>query len=95
VELEGDTLDAQGFLLDIDDAGRHLEAVAALCQGKVLNEIPEFGGLSPSIELLARFLCSAFCGRITAPAVTAVAVTVAEDADACAMYRKELVCASD
>jgi 6-pyruvoyltetrahydropterin/6-carboxytetrahydropterin synthase len=95
VQLEGETLDQQGFLLDIDDVGRQLEQVLSQFRGKLLNDIGEFRGLPPSIEQLARLLCIRFRQRVTASNIRAVSLTVAENGDACASYREETTCVPD
>ncbi len=78
--LSGERLDADGFLVDIDALAAGIDAVLPRFQNALLNELPEFEGLNPSIEHLARILWRAFRARLTPPDRMAAAVTVWEDA---------------
>ncbi|WP_374685789.1 6-pyruvoyl tetrahydropterin synthase family protein, partial [Promineifilum sp.] len=50
VQLEGAELDRHGYLVDIVDIERHLEALVVHYRDRTLNDLPEFAGLNPSIE---------------------------------------------
>ena len=52
---EGPSLDEHGFLLDIDDVQRRLDALTDRYEQKTLNDFPEFGG---PIRAFARSLSS-------------------------------------
>ena len=54
VELAGCRLDEHGYLVDIVDIETHLDALVAHYRDRVLNDLPEFAGLNPSIEHFAR-----------------------------------------
>ena len=54
--LEADKLDHHGFLVDIVDVERHLDAIAAEYEGQTLNTLTAFTGLNPSIERLAAII---------------------------------------
>jgi 6-pyruvoyltetrahydropterin/6-carboxytetrahydropterin synthase len=84
--LSGDTLDAHGFLVDIDAVAAGLEAVIADVRDKTLNDLPEFHGLNPSIEHLARILCRRLRSRLPDAGLRQVAVTIWENASAWAAY---------
>jgi 6-pyruvoyltetrahydropterin/6-carboxytetrahydropterin synthase len=89
VQLEGSTLDAHGYLVDIVDIEAHLEALVAYYRDRTLNELPEFEGLNPSIEHFARILCQALSTRIQAPHLSAITIKIWENEIAWAAYRKE------
>jgi 6-pyruvoyltetrahydropterin/6-carboxytetrahydropterin synthase len=89
VQLEGATLDAHGYLVDIVDIEAHLEALVAYYLDRTLNELPEFEGLNPSIEHFARIFCQALLTRIQAPHLSAITVKIWENEIAWAAYRKE------
>jgi 6-pyruvoyltetrahydropterin/6-carboxytetrahydropterin synthase len=57
VELEGERLDAHGYLLDLVDLETRLEAMVTRFAGQRLNDQPEFAGLNPSLEHFARIVC--------------------------------------
>jgi len=89
VQLQGPTLDQHGYLVDIVDIKRHLEALVVHYRDKTLNDFPEFKGLNPSLEHFARLFCHALSERIQAPNLSAVLVTMWEDESTWAAYRKE------
>ncbi len=89
VQLEGATLDAHGYLVDIVDIEAHLEALVAYYRDRTLNELPEFEGLNPSIEHFARIFCQALSAYIQAPHLRAITVKIWENEIAWAAYRQE------
>ncbi len=90
VQLEGSTLNEQGYLVDIVEIESHLRELLAYYQDKTLNDLHEFKGLNPSIEHLARLLCQALLDRMKEPNIRGVAVRVWESANAWARYRQDL-----
>jgi 6-pyruvoyltetrahydropterin/6-carboxytetrahydropterin synthase len=89
VQLEGATLDAHGYLVDIVDIETHLEALVAYYRDRTLNELPEFEALNPSIEHFARIFCQALSTRIQVPHLSAITVRIWENEIAWAAYRKD------
>ena len=89
VQLQGPTLDQHGYLVDIVDIKRHLDALVVHYRDKTLNDFPEFKGLNPSLEHFARLFCHALSERIQAPNLSAVLVTMWEDESTWAAYRQE------
>ncbi|TMF02397.1 MAG: 6-carboxytetrahydropterin synthase, partial [Chloroflexi bacterium] len=55
---------------------------------RLLNDLPEFHGLNPSIEQFARILCQRLGKRLAAPNLTGVAVRLWENDIASASYRE-------
>lgn len=94
VQLEGSPLNDQGYLVDIDDLEHHLNELLGAYQDKTLNDLPEFRDLNPSIEHLARVLCTALSGRLKAPNIEAMTIRVWENANAWALCRQDLSCGS-
>ena len=88
VQLEGPALDEHGFLVDIVDVEVRLEEHVAYFRDRMLNELPEFAGLNPSIEHFARIICEDLLNHIKAP-LRAITVRIWEDDIAWAAYRKE------
>jgi 6-pyruvoyltetrahydropterin/6-carboxytetrahydropterin synthase len=86
LRLSGDTLDANGFLVDIDAMAAGLEAVLAAFRDQTLNDLPEFHALNPSIEHLARILCRALRARLPEAGLREVAMTIWESPSAWASY---------
>jgi 6-pyruvoyltetrahydropterin/6-carboxytetrahydropterin synthase len=85
---EGGDLDGHGFLVDIDDVQRRLDSLVERYRDHTLNDLPEFAGLNPSVEHFARILSDALV--VDAPNLNALEVTVWEDDDAAAAYRRSL-----
>jgi 6-pyruvoyltetrahydropterin/6-carboxytetrahydropterin synthase len=86
VELSGEALDSHGYLVDIVDITRALEDLVAHLRDQTLNELPEFAGLNPSIEHLARIFCHAFMKRIHAPNLSRIRVQIWENEIAWSAY---------
>src|SRR5215210_8314254 len=89
VQLEGESLDKHGYLVDIVDIKNNLDALLAYFGNKTLNDISEFAGLNPSLEHFARIFCQMLSDRIEAPNLSAIAIKMWEDATAWAAYRQE------
>src|SRR5512138_3700388 len=66
LQLRADELDQHGYLVDIVDVSRHLDELIAYFGEKMLNELPEFEGLNPSLEHFSRILATALDQRIKA-----------------------------
>jgi 6-pyruvoyltetrahydropterin/6-carboxytetrahydropterin synthase len=88
--LTGKALDGHGFLVDIDLVNAELEAVLAGFRDKTLNELPQFRGLNPSIEHLARILCAALRSRLPDARLHEVAVTIWESPAAWAAFTETI-----
>lgn len=89
VELEGQPLDEHGYLLDIDEIKRHLDELLSQFEGRMLNSLPDFEGLNPSLERFARILCAALANRVRNEQLTALTIKLWEDPVAWASYRLE------
>lgn len=90
VQLGGESLDAHGFLADIDDISHALDALTADFRDRTLNDLPEFAGLNPSIEHFARILCHAFVSRLRPPNLTRIRVSLWENEIAWTAYEQDL-----
>ncbi len=87
--LDGRNLDTHGYLVDICDIESVLEDQVSYYRDKMLNELPEFKGLNPSVEHLARILCQNIAGTIQNRNLTAVTVKIWENKLAWAQFRKD------
>jgi 6-pyruvoyltetrahydropterin/6-carboxytetrahydropterin synthase len=86
--VEGKVLDRHGYLVDIVELEAQVDELAAYYRDQTLNDLPEFAGLNPSIEHLARILCQELLSRLKAP-LHALQVKVWENDIAWAAYREE------
>jgi 6-pyruvoyltetrahydropterin/6-carboxytetrahydropterin synthase len=89
VQLEGRTLNEQGYLVDIDVIKANLEELLAKYRDQNLNDAPEFEGLNPSVERFARIMCHELCQRFRPQRLFAVTVKLWEDESAWAAFRRE------
>lgn len=87
LQLTGETLDQHGYMVDIVDVEHHLNAVVNYYKEKMLNDLPEFAGLNPSIEHFARILCVTLNERIHAANVTGIKVQLWENDIAWVSYQ--------
>jgi 6-pyruvoyltetrahydropterin/6-carboxytetrahydropterin synthase len=88
VELEGEPLDAHGYLLDLVDLEAQLETVVARYADRRLNDQPEFAGFNPSLEHFARIVCQALLAGKLATNVRRICVRLWENETAWASYEQ-------
>ena len=86
VQIEGDTLDQHGYLVDIVEVERHLDEIVNYYREQMLNEKPEFAGMNPSIEHFARILATSLSERIKADPIRILKVVLWENDSAWAAY---------
>jgi 6-pyruvoyltetrahydropterin/6-carboxytetrahydropterin synthase len=86
--LEGRQLDRHGYLVDIDVVTAALEAQVERYRGQTLNSLPEFAGLNPSLEHLARIMGASLTAAIDTR-LLALTVRIWENEFAWAQYRIE------
>ena len=86
LQMEGDTLDPHGFLVDIVDVEQALNSLVNGYRDHLLNDLPEFNGLNPSLENFSRILCISLNKSILAENITSVKVILWENEIAWAAY---------
>ena len=89
LQLEGSDLDQHGYLVDIVDVEKHLDAVVSYYKEQMLNEKPEFAGLNPSIEHFSRILATTLSDNIKAKNISTLKVMLWENENAWAAYTVE------
>ena len=89
LQLEGAQLDQHGYLVDILEIEKNLDALVDSYRHQTLNELPEFKDLNPSIEHFSRILCLELDRRIQATNISGVTVRLWENAIAWAQYHLE------
>jgi 6-pyruvoyltetrahydropterin/6-carboxytetrahydropterin synthase len=82
VQLEGDELNQHGYLIDITEVERHLTELVDHYREEMLNDLPEFKDLNPSIENFARILATSFSHRIKETNISALRVVLWENESA-------------
>ena len=86
--LEGPELDPHGYLVDLVEVEAQVDELVALFRDRVLNDLPEFRGLNPSVEHFARIIAEALTARVTPSTLSAIEVTIWEHDQAYASYRR-------
>jgi 6-pyruvoyltetrahydropterin/6-carboxytetrahydropterin synthase len=86
LQLEGAELDSHGYLVDIVEVESALGALVTHYAERMLNELPEFKDLNPSLEHFARIIATAMSERITAANITSIKVVLWENDSAWASY---------
>ncbi|MCG2783773.1 MAG: 6-carboxytetrahydropterin synthase [Anaerolineae bacterium] len=89
LQLSGERLDQHGYLVDIIDVEKHLNETVAYYKEQMLNDLPEFAGLNPSIEHFARILAGQLNEKIHAPNISRLAVRLWENEIAWVSYHLE------
>ncbi|MBI4495675.1 MAG: 6-carboxytetrahydropterin synthase [Deltaproteobacteria bacterium] len=89
VELHGEVLGDQGYLLDLAELEALVDSLVSRYRDTVLNELPEFSGLNPSIENFARILGRQVSAQLGGRKLSAVEVKVWEDQTAWASFRAQ------
>jgi 6-pyruvoyltetrahydropterin/6-carboxytetrahydropterin synthase len=88
--FEGPTLDRHGYLLDIAEVKKHLEALVERVRDHTLNDLPEFAGQNPGLEPFARILAEGLASRLDTRGLAALTVKLWEDDEAYASCRLSL-----
>lgn len=90
LQLEGESLDQHGYLVDIVDIEHHLNQIVAYYKDQTLNDLPEFAGFNPSIEHFCRLIAQSLAQKITAPNLSGLTVKIWENEIAWASYRHKM-----
>ena len=90
LQLEGESLDKHGYLVDIVQVEAALEDLVTYYRDKTLNDLPEFAGLNPSIEHFTRIAAHQLAPKVAAPNLRAITVRIWENQIAWAAYRHAL-----
>jgi 6-pyruvoyltetrahydropterin/6-carboxytetrahydropterin synthase len=65
IRIAGDRLDRHGYLIDIVELDRAIGTVIGEVGECVLNDLPAFAGLNPSLEHFARILWEMLTARVS------------------------------
>jgi len=90
VQLQGDTLDQHGYLVDIVEIENGLAEVIKYFSDKTVNELPEFENLNPSIEHFSRIMCEMFSRKISQQNLKSLNLQLWENETAWASYSVKL-----
>lgn len=88
VEISGGQLDQHGYLVDIVEIEKQLEAMVAYYRDTTLNDLEEFKDLNPSLEHFARLFCQALVAHLNTENIQAITVRLWENEIAWASFHK-------
>jgi len=77
--LNGSQLDEHGYLVDIVAVEQVLDETVSRYREQMLNDLPEFAGLNPSIEHFARLLAEGLNHSLGAAPLTGLTVRLWEN----------------
>ncbi|GIV66002.1 MAG: 6-pyruvoyltetrahydropterin synthase [Bellilinea sp.] len=86
VELYGRKLDQHQYLVDIVAVEQALDKLIAHYRDHILNDLPEFAGVNPSLEHFARVLCESLAQQFLNGTVERISVKLWENSVAWAGY---------
>ncbi|RLM54063.1 6-carboxytetrahydropterin synthase [Halobellus sp. Atlit-31R] len=86
----GPELGPYGYLVDIDAVEAILDDLEARYRDTLLNDLPEFEGLNPSIEHFARVFGDRVAAALEDPTPTTLTVRIWEDDVSWASHRRSL-----
>ena len=89
LQLAGSELDEHGYLVDIVQVDKALDDLVAHFAENMLNELPEFEGLNPSLEHFARITAVALSKKIPGRTITSVKSVLWEGPAAWASFTVE------
>ncbi len=88
--FHGPELNEFGYLVDIDRVSDGMDITADFFRDQLLNDLPEFEGLNPSAEHLARLFASRVLEHVSPATATELEISVQEDDVATVGYRTGL-----
>ena len=86
VRLESGQLDEHGYLVDIVKIEAELQAIIDYFGESMLNDLPEFEGLNPSIEHFSRIVCVKLLKAIEPPGSGRFTIRIWENESCWAAY---------
>ncbi len=86
LQIEAPELDTHGYLVDIVEVEAQLTACIDRFKEQMLNDLPEFQGLNPSLENFARILAARLGDGLPASSFTSMTVKLWESGSAWASY---------
>jgi 6-pyruvoyltetrahydropterin/6-carboxytetrahydropterin synthase len=85
--VAGGTLDRHGFLVDIVRLREELNRLLDRYRDRTLNDLPDFAGLNPGVEVVARAMAESLVHALAEENMEALTVKLWENDTAWASYR--------
>lgn len=90
LRFAGPTLNEYGYLVDIDRVKDVLDEIEGRYCDELLNDLPAFEGLNPSVEQFAAIIGDRVANALENPTPTQLTVRVWEDEEAWASHSRTL-----
>lgn len=87
--IEHDELDQHGYLVDIVDIEAGLDQTVNYFKDKMLNELPEFEGLNPSLEHFSSIIWQQLVMQVSLSGKGNLEIKLWENETCWAAYKKE------
>jgi 6-pyruvoyltetrahydropterin/6-carboxytetrahydropterin synthase len=88
IRLSANDLDANGYLVDLAELEPILDVCVGYYEGRLLNDLPEFHRVNPSIECLSKCFYNRFLQRLGGHGFCAVEIRIWENEMAWASYHE-------
>ncbi len=85
--VAGGTLDGHGFLVDIVRLRAELNRLLDRYRDRTLNDLPDFAGLNPGVEVVAKAMAESLVHALAEENMEALTVKLWENDTAWASYR--------
>jgi 6-pyruvoyltetrahydropterin/6-carboxytetrahydropterin synthase len=85
--VAGSALDGHGFLVDILRLRQELDRLVNRYRGRTLNDLPDFSGMNPGVEVVARAMAQSLARALGRESIEVLTVKVWENDTAWASYR--------
>jgi 6-pyruvoyltetrahydropterin/6-carboxytetrahydropterin synthase len=86
LQLQSPQLNQHGYLADIAEISKYLDELVSYFGEKLLNDLPEFKDLNPSMENFSRILAVSLARRIQSANITCLKVRLSRDDNYWASY---------
>jgi len=86
LQLESPQVDEHGYVCDIDQIQLHMGQLVARYREAMLNDLPEFEGINPSLENFAQILARELGKRIRLDSISSLRVVLWENPEAWASF---------
>ena len=85
--VSGETLDRHGFLVDIVRLREELDRLLDRYRDRTLNDLPDFAGLNPGVEVVAKAMAESLDRALAKENMTALTLKLWENDSAWASFR--------
>jgi 6-pyruvoyltetrahydropterin/6-carboxytetrahydropterin synthase len=85
--VSGRELDGQGFLVDIVRLREELARLVDAYRDRTLNDLPEFAGLNPGVEVVARAMAESLARALESEGLDSLTLKLWENDSAWASFR--------